>query len=169
MQFKTNFNDKSIDVSFDEDFSHADINGKTAEIGWSVQKNGRYLLRIGHNLYKIDDTRDEEGYVSFTINGEWVRAEVKNEQDLLLERLGFKTDQALSAGKIDAPMPGKILEILVDKEEDIERGQAIIILEAMKMENEIKAAESGTVSEIFVETGDSVEKNQPLIEIKPRG
>ncbi len=169
MQFKTNFNEKSFEVSFSEDFSHAVVNGKSAEIGWSVQKNGRYLLRIGHKLYRIDDIRDEEGYVSFTINGEWVRAEVKNEQDLLLERLGFKTDQALSAGKIDAPMPGKILEILVEKDEDIERGQAVIILEAMKMENEIKAADSGTISEIFVETGDSVEKNQPLIEIKPRG
>ncbi len=66
-------------------------------------------------------------------------------------------------------MPGKILEILVEKGEDIERGQAVIILEAMKMENEIKTADSGTISEVFVETGDSVEKNQPLIEIKPRG
>lgn len=169
MQFKTKFKEKSFDLSFSDDFSHAEVNGISADIEWSVQTSGRCLLRIGNKLHRIDDSRKEDGYISFRINGEWVRVEVKNEQNLLLERLGFNTGQVISAGKIDAPMPGKILEILVDKEEDVEAGQPVVILEAMKMENEIKSAGSGTVSEIFVETGDSVEKNQPLIEIKPRG
>jgi pyruvate carboxylase subunit B len=94
---------------------------------------------------------------------------VKNEQDLLLERLGFRTNEMTEAGKINAPMPGKILEILVSTEENVQRGQPVMILEAMKMENEIKAPAPGTVSGIYVKTTDSVEKNQPLIEIKPSG
>lgn len=169
MQFKTTFNEKSFEISFNDDFSHAVVNGKAADIEWTVQKNGRRLLRIGNQLYRIDDARVEGGQVSFRINGEWVHTEVKNEQDLLLERLGFKTNQEVSSGKINAPMPGKILEILVGENEDVEPGQPVVILEAMKMENEIKAAGSGTVSKIFVKTGDSVEKNQPLIEIKASG
>jgi len=169
MQFKAIFRENNFEISFNDDLTRAEVNGKSADIKWTVQKNNRRLLRIDNKLYKIDDPQIQGSQVSFRINGEWVHTEVKNEQDLLLERLGFQTNQIISAGRIDAPMPGKILEILVAKADEVDRGQPILILEAMKMENEIKATGSGTIIDVFVKTGDSVEKNQPLIEIKSRG
>ncbi|MCD6321814.1 MAG: biotin/lipoyl-binding protein [Clostridiales bacterium] len=62
--------------------------------------------------------------------------------------------------KIEAPMPGTILDVKVAVGDTVEKGQALLILEAMKMENEIAAPEAGTVSSINVETGASVESGQ---------
>jgi biotin carboxyl carrier protein len=64
--------------------------------------------------------------------------------------------------KINAPMPGTILGVKVAVGDSVEKGQTILILEAMKMENEIAAPEAGTVSSINVETGASVESGQLL-------
>ena len=64
--------------------------------------------------------------------------------------------------KISAPMPGTILGIKVAIGDTVEKGQTLLILEAMKMENEIAAPEAGTVSSINVETGASVESGQLL-------
>lgn len=169
MQFETIFNNSSTKVSFNDDLSEASVGEETYEISWTIQKNGRRLLRIGYRLYKIDDVEIQNRVVSFVLNGTRYRVEVKDEQDLLLERLGFKSDSMSSAGKILAPMPGKILELLVSENEEVEHGDPVAILEAMKMENELKAPASGHITKIHVKTGESVEKNQPLIEIEPRG
>lgn len=64
-----------------------------------------------------------------------------------------------------APMPGKITEVLTSEGSPIEKGNPLILLEAMKMQNQILAAQDGTVSKILVKDGDSVMSNQVLIEI----
>jgi glutaconyl-CoA/methylmalonyl-CoA decarboxylase subunit gamma len=64
-----------------------------------------------------------------------------------------------------SPMPGRIARILVNEGELIEAGQGVLILEAMKMENEIKAPSTGIVKSVRVNEGDAVEKNALLIEI----
>ena len=64
---------------------------------------------------------------------------------------------------IVSPMPGKIISIVVKKGQQIKEGDVVIILEAMKMEQEIKASLEGTVSEIPVVEGDTVRKEQALI------
>jgi len=69
-----------------------------------------------------------------------------------------------SAGNaIVAPMPGKIISIKVSKGQQINEGDVVLILEAMKMEQEIKSSLTGTVSEILVSAGDTVKKEQSLI------
>ncbi|MEX1063394.1 MAG: biotin/lipoyl-containing protein [Balneolaceae bacterium] len=169
MQFETKFNNGSYLVSFNETFTGASVDGRFHEVSWTGQKNGRRLLRVGNRLFKVGNVEKDGRQLTFTLNGSRHRAEVKNEQDLLLEKLGFREDEMSSAGKVQAPMPGKILEIPVNENEEIEQGQPVVILEAMKMENELKAPASGRISVIHVHRGDSVEKNQPLLEIEPRG
>ena len=65
--------------------------------------------------------------------------------------------------KIKAPMPGKILEIKVKEGESIQKGASVVVLEAMKMENEIYAGEDGVVSSIEVSVGDMVEGGAVLV------
>ncbi len=76
---------------------------------------------------------------------------------------------ALPAGgegeKITAPMPGKIIEIHVRLGERVKKGQALLIMEAMKMHNPILAANDGTISKLFVKVNDSVQSGQPLLSI----
>ncbi|ASJ11119.1 pyruvate carboxylase [Thermococcus sp. P6] len=68
-------------------------------------------------------------------------------------------------GVVTAPMPGKILRILVKEGESVKTGQGLLVLEAMKMENEIPAPRDGKIKRILVKEGDTVNPGQPLIEI----
>jgi glutaconyl-CoA decarboxylase len=74
---------------------------------------------------------------------------------------------APSAGSItvDAPMPGKVLGIKVSAGQAVKKGDVVVILEAMKMENEIVAPEDGTVASINVASGENVETGATLITI----
>lgn len=67
---------------------------------------------------------------------------------------------------IRSPMPGKVVKILVAVGEAVEAGQTVVIVSAMKMESEFKAAKAGTVSEIPVSEGDTVDSNQVLVVIE---
>jgi biotin carboxyl carrier protein len=71
-----------------------------------------------------------------------------------------------SAGAVLAIMPGKIIRVMVEVGQEIEEGQPICVLEAMKMENELHARQAGTVKAVYVKPGDDVEKDQVLAEIE---
>lgn len=73
---------------------------------------------------------------------------------------------AASAGSVTAIMPGAILKVLVAAGDEVQEGDVVVILEAMKMENEIHAHKSGVVKTVHVTAGDSVENRQALIEIE---
>ncbi|MDV3103031.1 acetyl-CoA carboxylase biotin carboxyl carrier protein subunit [Thermococcus waiotapuensis] len=68
-------------------------------------------------------------------------------------------------GVVTAPMPGKILRVLVSEGEQVKTGQGLLILEAMKMENEIPAPRDGIVRKIFVKEGNTVNTGDPLMEL----
>lgn len=134
-----------------------------------LKQNGRYLLRTGTRLYKLDNVNVNGSEVEFSLNGRWHTVSVKDEQDLLLDKLGFKTSHNSSEGKLNAPMPGKILDILIAEGDRVQAGQPLVILEAMKMENELKSPVDGVVTTIAVETGQSLEKNTFILEIEDLG
>jgi biotin carboxyl carrier protein len=71
--------------------------------------------------------------------------------------------RAGSGNSVVAPMPGKIIAVKVSKGQQVNAGDTVLILEAMKMEQEIKSSISGTVSEIPVSVDDTVKKDQPLV------
>lgn len=168
MNFETGSGDETRELTFDLDQNKVRIDGD--EYFFSFERhNGRHLLRIGTKLYKIDNVSYTKHTVEFTLNGSWCAVEVKDEQDLLLDRLGFKTAAEIGEGQLNAPMPGKILEVMVAEGDEVELGDAVAILEAMKMENELKAPIKGVVSSIAVSAGDSVEKNALILEIEASG
>jgi len=68
-----------------------------------------------------------------------------------------------SGTAVTAPMPGKIVSVKVSKGQQVQAGDVVLILEAMKMEQEIKAPSGGTVSDVLVQAGDTVKKEQALI------
>ena len=72
---------------------------------------------------------------------------------------------AVGAVKVNAPMPGKILAVKANAGQAVKKGDVIIVLEAMKMENDIVALEDGTIASINVNVGDSVETNKTLVTI----
>jgi biotin carboxyl carrier protein len=75
------------------------------------------------------------------------------------------TVASVGGNAVSAPMPGKILSITVSKGQQVKTGDVVVLLEAMKMEQEIKTSFSGTVNDILVASGDTVRKEQALIVI----
>ena len=71
------------------------------------------------------------------------------------------------SGKVSANIPGKVVTVEVSLGDEVQEGQVVMILEAMKMQNEIQAPVSGTVTEIHCEEGQSIEANVPLLVITP--
>lgn len=89
---------------------------------------------------------------------------VKDKNDLLLEKLGLNIQNSGVVKDIKAPMPGLILELKVKPGDEVKKGDVVLILEAMKMENIIKSPGDGIVQALPVSLGQSVEKNQILIQ-----
>ena len=169
MKFEAVFDDSTTELELVEDANEVIFDDETQSYKFHRQDNGRYLLRMGTKLYKIDNVSYDKHTVTFTLNGNWHSVDVRNEQDLLLDRLGFKTAGEIGEGELSAPMPGKILEILVNEGDEVELGDPVAILEAMKMENELKAPVKGIVSSISVTQGDSLEKDALILEIEASG
>lgn len=169
MQFECKINESAYTVILNDEKPEAEINGH--EYAYKIEKNssGRLIIRHGTKLYRIDNISVEGDRIQFSLNGKFVETTIKDEQELLLEKLGFQTDLAGSAGQLNAPMPGKILDLMVGEGDEVEENDPVIILEAMKMENELKSPATGVVTSVSIATGDNVEKNQPLLEIEPRG
>ena len=71
------------------------------------------------------------------------------------------------SGTISSSIPGKVVSLLVAEGDQVKEGEVLLILEAMKMQNEIQAPIPGTVAEVNCESGDSVEANVPLVIIEP--
>jgi biotin carboxyl carrier protein len=78
--------------------------------------------------------------------------------------LGFENAQAGKVAELKAPMPGLVLKILVEQDQVVSKGENLLILEAMKMENMIKSPADGIIKRLLVTTGDKIEKNTVLIE-----
>lgn len=97
------------------------------------------------------------------INGEIHEVNLKDKTDLLLEKMGLSATADNVMKELKAPMPGLIYELKVAEGDSVEKGDVLLILVAMKMENAIKAVGDGIVKQINVNLNDSVEKGQVLI------
>ena len=103
--------------------------------------------------------------LTIEVEGEIFEVEIKEELDIVLEKMGFGFSSQKQIKEIRAPMPGLVLEIVVSEGQDMKEGETILILQAMKMENSIVIQNSATIKRIMVAAGQPVEKGQLLIEL----
>lgn len=134
------------------------------------------IIDLGNNnFHLIDGTASnnisllnydkEEKIYTIRINGKVCQVKVQDKYDLLLAEMGMGGESKKKINHIKAPMPGLIFEISVKEGDTIQKGDKVLILEAMKMENLIKSAGIGVIKKVLVEKGQAVEKNQILIEL----
>ena len=96
------------------------------------------------------------------INGESYRFEKVEEGD---DRVRGGQDSAYE--ELSSPMPGKVIKVNIKKGDEVKKGTSLIIVEAMKMENEIRASRDSVVEKIMVKEGDLVEAGATLVDLKP--
>lgn len=125
----------------------------------------RLHLLLGEKSYNIEKVGFDADTKTYTIkvNGQKYAVAVKDRFDILLEQMGMGSAGAAKLNEIKAPMPGMVLKMLVQPGDEFKKGDALLVLEAMKMENVLKAPAEGKVKEIVANAGDKVEKNQVLI------
>jgi acetyl/propionyl-CoA carboxylase alpha subunit len=169
MKFEVLHNETLWPVEIDADSGTALVNGETIDYSLLPVGTDRWLLRSGTRTWVISNLSMNGAGMEFTLNGNWMSIKVRDEKDLLLDKLGFRVGVSGGEGKLSAPMPGKILKILRKEGDEIKLGEPVVILEAMKMENELKSPVDGTLRKIHVSEGQSVEKNILLLEIETIG
>lgn len=126
----------------------------------------QFHLLYNNQSYNIDIIKFnvEEKTITLRINSEKHTVVLKDKYDELLHSLGLDKLAQKKISDVKAPMPGMVLNILVSEGQSVKKGEALIILEAMKMENILKCAADGVIKKIAVNKGTAVEKNQLLIQ-----
>jgi biotin carboxyl carrier protein len=125
---------------------------------------------ITNNDSVILKNRNTEGILGMTavvsIKGKEYAVMVDDDRSLLMKKFVSKPRIGSGAHVVRAPMPGLISRLEVDIGEEVEKGRGLLVLEAMKMENEIRAPGKGRVKAIHVQMGMAVEKDQPLVTVE---
>ncbi len=111
-------------------------------------------------IHKVDR---EAKVVDLSINGKRATVKIRSRIDQLLKQLGMEGAMTKKLDKLKAPMPGLIHSLKVEEGTEVKKGDPLLILEAMKMENVIKSPGDGVIKSIHVQAKESVEKNELLI------
>lgn len=126
----------------------------------------RFHIIQNHRSYTAELVKTDYSAKTFTIkiNGVTHELALQGRFDLLLEEMGMSQTKIQKINEIKAPMPGLILDIKVTNGQEVKKGDSLIILEAMKMENILKSPADGVVKTVRVALRQNVEKNQVLLE-----
>lgn len=142
------------------------VNGEPVE--WDLVKirDGYFHIRLDNRGFRAEVVEIDPAGKRLTIkvNGRHYPVVVRDRFDALLEKMGMNANAGSRVNHIRAPMPGLIVALKVKDGDAVKAGDPLLILEAMKMENIIKAPGDAIVKSVKVSMGQGVEKNQVLIE-----
>ena len=127
--------------------------------------NNRYFFKLDGHSFLVQMNKNSDTF-HVTIEGEYFAFRVEDERMRTLRELVNKAAQSSGEQMVYAPIPGLITGLKIKEGDKVSVGEGLLILEAMKMENEIKSGFEGTVKKIFVEQGSTVEKDQNLLIIE---
>lgn len=154
--------------SWEVDFRAADsvtLNGQP--FLWDIASlgNGRYHVLYQGKSYNAELVQADYAIKAFVlkINGQRVELQAKDRFDQLLDKLGLSDATAKQVNELKAPMPGLIIDIRVQPGQVVQKGDPLLVLEAMKMENILKAPADGTIASIAAVLRANVTKGQVLV------
>ena len=140
------------------------LDGKRHAVDALPLKHGAVSMIVDGESYSVE-FEEREDQVIVHLKDQVIRIEVSDERRhrLKMARGGFRAE-----GKqiITAPMPGKIVKVLVKPGDEVKEGQGLVVVEAMKMENELKSPKAGRVVEVLAKEGAAVEINAKLVVVE---
>jgi len=174
---KVSVGGKTIQGVLSDTISTFDINREKEQ--WFIGENifsgdivpiseNRYHILWKNRSYTVEilETNSTDKTFKLLINGQSFETSVKDPFDLLLEGLGMQTSVNKKINNLKAPMPGLIQSVSVTPGQEVHKGDTLLVLVAMKMENVIKSPGTGIVKTLKISAGEIVEKNQVLIEFQ---
>jgi len=143
-----------------------EITPQTAQnLDISRSQDGSIHILHNNSSYRAENISVDSLHktVSITLNGREYSFTIEDNLDQLIDKMGLSTVDNEVSKEVKAPMPGLILDIMVKPGQAVLQGDSLLILEAMKMENVIKAEADTIVAEVKLSKGDTVEKNQVIL------
>ena len=114
-------------------------------------------------LVSVKEVNHELKRYQIQIDGRTYQVQISDAVDQQILKMNLKSKKSNKLKELRAPMPGLVRQVNVQVGDEVDSGDSLFILEAMKMENVLKSPVNGIVSELFVKPGESVEKNQILL------
>ena len=141
------------------------INGEKIEFDWKSFGGSKSLIQ-NNKSYNIDlisfDSNTKE--IQVCVNQHVYSVKISDQYDLLLKSMNLNYNTTQKIKSLKAPMPGLILKVHIKEGQEVQKGDSLLVLEAMKMENIIKAPADLTIKQIHAKSKEAVEKDQTLIE-----
>lgn len=151
---------RTVSVERKEDTFEVTVGDTSFAVRAQRPEHGKLNLQIGDRRLRAHVASDGQRRYVAMAGQTWVLERHKPEQK---RRAG--TTSGPGAGSLEASMPGLVLDVLVSEGDAVERGDALVLLEAMKMELRITAPAGGTVTKVHCKAGEVVDRGQVLVEI----
>ena len=144
-----------------------EVNGKQVGLDLFEPRKGSFQIIYNSHSYNAEfiSYDEDDKLVTLKLNNKLYEIKIKDDTDELLEKLGIGS-KSHKVQNIKAPMPGLVIEIKVKPGDSVNKGDALLVLEAMKMENIFKAPEAAIIKKIHAIKGNAVEKNEVLIDLQ---
>ena len=171
MRLKAFIGDECVDVSIVEEpegRAEVIIDGETLIVDVREVRPGVYSLLVEGRSFEVmvrEENDAGRGPLSVSVYDDEISMEFLDARVAALS--GRKAIPGGDVQRLTAPMHGKVVRVLVVPGERVEAGQGLLVMEAMKMENELKAASAGVVSALRVAVGDSVDRGAELCSVHP--
>lgn len=166
MKYITTIDEETFEVEILNE-NQVQLNGKTYEVNFEeISSEMIYSLIVDGNAYEIL-IYEEENEWNILIRGTLYTADVIDEREKRLR--DASGELALSSGEyiLQAPMPGLVVKVPIKERKKVKKGDVLVILESMKMQNELKSPHKGTVTDVNIKKGDRVEKHEVMVVLEP--
>jgi biotin carboxyl carrier protein len=164
MKYQTIIHGQTFDVEINED-GRILVNGEERVVDFRVLRRGElYSLLLDHLSFEAV-VEERDGTYHVLMAGDLFEVDVTDERSRRLAGAFMAFGDTGGEYSLRAPMPGLIVRIPVAEGQPVNKGETVLILESMKMENELKSPRDGTVHHISVAVGENVEQNKVLVTI----
>lgn len=164
MKYQTIVNGVTFDIEINED-GRILVNGGRRAVDFRTLRHGELYSMLLDNLSFEAVVEERDDLYHVLMAGDLYEVKVTDERSRRLASAFMAFGDTGAEAMIRAPMPGLIVRVPVEVGQEVAKGETIVILESMKMENELKSPRAGTVHRVNVAPGDSVEQNKVLVSI----
>lgn len=160
MKYEAEIDGQPLVIEFDQREGRvtATIDGRAYDVEVLRPEDGVYLMLAGERVYETRVWPDTSGKLNVRLRDRVFSAKLIDRKH---RRHGEEQNEQ-GPQQLVAPMPGKVVRLLLQAGDEVDAGQGVVIVEAMKMQNEIKSSKKGRVLEVRVSEGETVNANQVL-------